>query len=422
MVIPLMVWIALLLLAGGMLLFYLGVATNLKTQAQTAADAAALGGEKELMRELQTPVVDARGNYLATQYSIPKITAVANQYAQSNGARVIGPTPGGMVELVQSVAGYDVRVVVATGQTLPKGSPDSGAYAVALARASTDPFASSHPAVSVPVSVSASTGSCTTAGSGSASVRGGNHPAPDRFVPHGGQTGFFPAPGANYSSGCEPALAGWLDRLGKAQKLHLKGVAGARGSASAGGVANDPHSCGQASTTTGIPLSISNSKLLQFSLTRPDPTKPDEIQLAGTDVAVCAKPSTQLDTQNVPTGNPNVHLVPWNGGPQGTFGAGSGFGMVPLGGGWSIPAPIVFCESSGINQPPNGATASGYYQITNGTWAMYGGRSFGYSQANQAPASIQGIVAARIWAGGRGWRNWISSEPCWSRYMPPPAV
>ena len=43
------------------------------------------------------------------------------------------------------------------------------------------------------------------------------------------------------------------------------------------------------------------------------------------------------------------------------------------GGPWSIPWPIVQCESGGQNLPPNSAGASGYYQILPSTWRGLGG-------------------------------------------------
>src|SRR5205085_8493246 len=48
------------------------------------------------------------------------------------------------------------------------------------------------------------------------------------FVPGGGQYGFFPAPGTNYSVGQEPEIAARLDRLGKALHLPLIGISGYR--------------------------------------------------------------------------------------------------------------------------------------------------------------------------------------------------
>lgn len=72
-------------------------------------------------------------------------------------------------------------------------------------------------------------------------------------------------------------------------------------------------------------------------------------------------------------------------------------------GGWAIPWPIVQCESGGQNLPPNGAGASGYYQIVPGTWKGNGGST---AQAYQASRAEQDRVAARIWNGGRGAGLW----------------
>ena len=48
------------------------------------------------------------------------------------------------------------------------------------------------------------------------------------FVPHGGEFGFFPAPGTNYSVGEEPIIAARLDLMGRILQLHLIGVSGYR--------------------------------------------------------------------------------------------------------------------------------------------------------------------------------------------------
>jgi hypothetical protein len=63
------------------------------------------------------------------------------------------------------------------------------------------------------------------------------------FVPHGGEWGFFPAPGTNYSVGQEPEIAARLDALGKALHLHLIGLSGYRTpqhSVEVGGFSDDP--------------------------------------------------------------------------------------------------------------------------------------------------------------------------------------
>jgi hypothetical protein len=74
------------------------------------------------------------------------------------------------------------------------------------------------------------------------------------------------------------------------------------------------------------------------------------------------------------------------------------------GGPWAIPWPVVQCESGGQNLPPNSATASGYYQITDDTWHGLGGSTH---HAYQAPKSEQDRRAATLWNGGAGASNWV---------------
>ena len=76
----------------------------------------------------------------------------------------------------------------------------------------------------------------------------------------------------------------------------------------------------------------------------------------------------------------------------------------PSGESFAIPWPIVQCESGGQNLPPNSAGASGYYQILPSTWQGFGGTG---PAAYLAPKSEQDAVAARIWDGGAGARNWV---------------
>jgi septal ring factor EnvC (AmiA/AmiB activator) len=72
--------------------------------------------------------------------------------------------------------------------------------------------------------------------------------------------------------------------------------------------------------------------------------------------------------------------------------------------GWAIPYAIVLCESGGQNLPPNGAGASGYYQIIPSTWRLFGGSG---PAAYLAPKADQDAVASRIWDGGAGASNWV---------------
>jgi hypothetical protein len=383
-VLPLLALAMIGLLAAGVLVYELAFSTNLASVAQTAADAAALAGEKVANQELTTPpgVLDPT-----------QVQAAAEDYAERNHAHVISLQP------IQSAYGEDVMVTVRTNQAESSGGSDIGPGAVAEARASTDPFASgSQPA---PIS-------------GDASVSSG-----PRFIAHGGQEGFFPDASANYSVGYEPEIAGRLDQLAQANHLHLEGLSGYRSAAHSvevGGNADDPHTCGAASDTPGIE-GVSEATLEQFGLTRPfpnDPKEADHIQLEGTTGSVCATGGAASIDVGLTTpgggatpnlGNPNVHLVPLTGGPQGLALAFSGLAS---GGPWSIPAAVVNCESGGRNTPPNSASASGYYQITVGTWGGFGG----YPAAYLAPKPIQDAKAAEL-IKSRGLEPWASSQACW---------
>lgn len=102
------------------------------------------------------------------------------------------------------------------------------------------------------------------------------------FVPHGGEYGFFPAPGTNYTVNQEPVIAARLDALGKALQLHLIGISGYRTpqhSVEVGGFADDPHTRGEASDTPGIE-GVPEATLEEFCLTRPfpGPREADHIQ------------------------------------------------------------------------------------------------------------------------------------------------
>jgi peptidoglycan hydrolase CwlO-like protein len=102
------------------------------------------------------------------------------------------------------------------------------------------------------------------------------------FVAHGGEYGFFQAPGTNYTVNQEPVIAARLDALGKALELHLIGLSGYRTpehSVEVGGFADDPHTKGEASDTPGVE-GVAESVLEQFCLTRPfpGPAEADHIQ------------------------------------------------------------------------------------------------------------------------------------------------
>ncbi len=91
------------------------------------------------------------------------------------------------------------------------------------------------------------------------------------FVAHGGEFGFFPAPGTNYTVGQEPLIAARLDLMGRILQLHLIGVSGYRSpqhSVEVGGFADDPHTHGLASDTPGVE-GVPEATLERFCLTRP---------------------------------------------------------------------------------------------------------------------------------------------------------
>ena len=299
---PLVIFFFVLILAGGMIVFWLGVSTSQASDAQSAADASALAAEKTLERQafsLPPPVLTAGP-------CIAPVATQAEDYAGANHARVVSCE---QVSASSSIIGLDVEVSVTNDQSLPSSSPDPGASADAKARASTDAFAQASPALQQPQSCS----NPTTEGT--------------PFSPHGGTIGFFAAPGTDFRQGCEPRLAGALDKLAGDLHLRLVGTSGATpstGDASGAAAASSPvadataiaqlHACGALTTVQGL-SSVSDTRLADDDLTRPFATHPDEVEL--TDQGCETTDSGQ--SRPVKLGNLNVHLVPLTGGPQGTF-------------------------------------------------------------------------------------------------------
>lgn len=344
-VVPLALVVIIALLATGMLVLWLSLSTSIATNAQTAADAAALGAEQS---------VDTQWNQLVNingvlepqdSYDPAIVKAAADRWAGSpNQGKVVSVeycSQGSATCSPQPIytSEPDVMVTVQSTQSLPSGSISPGSVATAQARASTDPYDQASPAV--PSLQTSAT--CDSSGES----------PPITFRPHGGQFGFFAASGTNFDPGCEQRLAAHLDVLGKRLKLHLVGIwgagatdpaphatvdvsAGSAGAAAAGTEADlsAAHGCGAAVEVQGLPGSVTAVQLAQWGLTR-FTNKPDEIEFISP-AAHCTSITTipPQSTNNLTTsvGNGKVHLVSLTGGPQGT--GLLGIGAIPGVGPW----------------------------------------------------------------------------------------
>ena len=324
-VLPLLVVMMILLIGAGVLVLWLGLSTTLDSRAQTAADAAALAGEQELVNELRIVRYGPDGQLIPPTYDPGTVCAKAAQYAANNHGYMACPDDITFIP-VSGLFGTDVEVTVHSQQTLPNGSVDPGKGAVTQARASTDPFSQDSPAIA------------NTTTSCDASVVDGTPYDPPT---HGTGPGFFAEPKTDYTHGCEPKLAGKLQALATAKGLHLVGVRGYDTSASAtdvssggNGVSDEidtAHSCGAASKVTSLPKQgaaneVTDATLKSFGLTQPWPGTPDELELAGSGGCTQQPSTTAGASQPVGFGNSDVHLVPLNGGPVGAL------TLPPLGG------------------------------------------------------------------------------------------
>src|SRR5947209_4224720 len=145
-VLPLLVVVMVLLLGAGVLVLWLGFSATIDSKAQTAADAAALAGEEELVSELRIVRYGPDGQILPPTYDPGTVCAKAAQYAANNHGYM---SCMGDIKFVpvSGLFGTDVEVTVHSQQTLPNGSVAAGKGAVTQARASTDPFSQSSPAI-----------------------------------------------------------------------------------------------------------------------------------------------------------------------------------------------------------------------------------------------------------------------------------
>lgn len=313
---PLLAVMVLLLMAGGMLIFLLGLSSGIASNAQTAADAAALAGEQTLVTELQQVHYGANGQVLAPTYDPRSVCQAAEHYASINHGTMSCPADISFIA-VSGVESTDVEVTVHSQGSIPNGSIDPGTTAVAKARASTDPFSQASAPISTELTCDASV------------VTGTPYDPP---TDQGSAPGFFAKTGTDYTEDCEPKLAGKLDALAKAKHLHLVGVLGyATATPSSSTNANSTpgladqlqqaHACGAASQTTGLD-NVNDATLSSFGLARPIPGARDEIELEG--AATCKQSLTTKPGSTPPVlpGNSDVHLVDLNGGPVGSYSLG----------------------------------------------------------------------------------------------------
>jgi hypothetical protein len=338
-VLPLLLVVIIGLLAAGMVVFWLGFSTSIATDAQTAADAAALAAEQSVDTQWNTlinvnGVLEPRGSY-----DPGLVQAAAHQWASKpNQGTLVSveycTESGGCSPQPIFTSEPDVLVTVHSSQTLPAGSVSPGALATAQARASVDPFAQASPPVAQPQASS----TCDPVGV----------PGPSQFKAHGGQAGFFEESDTKFAPGdpCEYGLASRLDALGKSLKLHLVGVwgAGADNPAGPGKTADavtKAHACGSLAQVQGLPTSVTQTQLARFGLAR-FPGQPDQIEFASP-TARCAT-RTLASAQGTSglqasLGNGKVHLVALTGGPQGA--ATLGIGALPGIGPWPAIASYI---------------------------------------------------------------------------------
>jgi hypothetical protein len=312
-VIPLLAVMIVLLMAAGMVVFLLGISTGIASTAQSAADAAALAGEQKLVDELQQIHYGANGQVLAATYDRGAVCKAAQHYAALNHGTMSCPDDISFIP-VSGLFGTDVEVTVHSQNSVPN---DSGSTAVAKARASTDPYSQASPPISTVLTCDASV------------VAGDSYDPP---TDHGSAPGFFTQSAADYTQYCEPKLAGKLEALAKAKRLHLVGVLGyATATPSSSTDPNTPpgraseiqqaHACGAASETNGM-SNVDASTLKSFGLARPIRGAPNEIELAGAATCKQTIATRPGQTQPVLPGNSDVHLVDLNGGPVGAYSLG----------------------------------------------------------------------------------------------------
>src|SRR5215207_4386178 len=116
-ILPGLLVVLLAVLAVGMLMFQVGKAAVLRSDAQTAADAAAMAGANEIKRQLMTQWATA-GTTDINLLDQALVRARMAEYAKKNGATLI---PSSVV-----IQGVDVKAAVATDDEVGEGAKEVG--------------------------------------------------------------------------------------------------------------------------------------------------------------------------------------------------------------------------------------------------------------------------------------------------------
>jgi len=117
-ILPGLLVVMLALLAVGVLMFQVGKAAVLRSSAQTAADAAALAGAREIKRQLMVQWATT-GTTNISAISRPLVVAQMSLYAKKNDATLLPVRPG-------DINGVDVKARVTTDEELGKGAKEIG--------------------------------------------------------------------------------------------------------------------------------------------------------------------------------------------------------------------------------------------------------------------------------------------------------
>jgi hypothetical protein len=117
-ILPGLLVVMLALLAVGVLMFQVGKAAVLRSSAQTAADAAALAGAREIRRQLMVQWATT-GTTNINLISRPLVIARMAEYAKKNDATLLPVRPG-------DIQGVDVKARVTTDEELGEDAKEIG--------------------------------------------------------------------------------------------------------------------------------------------------------------------------------------------------------------------------------------------------------------------------------------------------------